>query len=952
MASQNLDCTGDGAAVSTQSAGTDNSVSGGFVIVATTPPEGMTDGLIPSPGASGMTATDPVGTGVAQAVDAAAAEAQFGVTGAGVKIGILSDSFNALGGAAQDEADGALPASGVTVLAEGPAGSTDEGRAMAEIVHSIAPGAQLLFATADGGEQAFANNITALVNAGAKIIVDDFTYFAEPFFQDGGPIDQAIEAAEAKGVQFFTSAGNEASNFLEGNFNPITTTLPGSAQQVVAENFGNGIALQRITLGANTNIVFDLQWAQPFGSFGTGQSAQNSLALEFFDPSNGNSLVVSTGSNDVVGGDPVQVVGITNTSDTPVDIDVAIVENGGTTPTGQLFKLIAIGDGQPVTIDSASAGIGSGTVFGHHEIPAEDAVGAVDFTNTPAFGVNPAQIEPFSSAGPGEILFGNNGLPLASPEDPGQVDFAAPNGEATCLPADSGLNPFFGTSAAAPVAAAIAALVDQEDPALTFQQVTNILKESSLPMPQDPAAAVGAGLIQADTAVALAQSLSPDAATTIGTGTNFFDDGESDRFQRLDATGQLQVVPQNGSPLPLTANGSPVTISSSTAVIGAGEDFFGSGDGRAIFLLSQGQLSALEFNPSTGIEQAALSFTNWADSAGTTVIGAGEDYLRGGQRDVFQRLSSGQLEMGQFNSSGAADYALFFTNWAVDPTTTVIGAGEDFLGSGEQDVFFHLSDGQLELGEFNSSGVADYALFFTNWAIDSETTVIGAGEDYLGSGERDVFQRLGTGQLEMGQFNGSGVADYALFFTNWGVDTGTTVIGAGEDLLRSGQRDIFFRVSSGQLEMGQFTSSGQADAALFFTNSDGSAFTVDTGTRVVGVGVDSRNNLSEVTLQLGSGAIETFDLSNTRLTSTSAGASLGSTTNSSITAALQGANGVVTSDMSNNSLAGGSIESQVSQLTQAMAAFAPLSGGVGFGAPGQISDTVFSQIGVASTHRT
>jgi hypothetical protein len=307
----------------------------------------MTDSIVPSLTAVGGTAaTDPVGTGVAQAINAGAATTQFGVTGAGVKIGILSDSFNVLGGAAQDEADGALPASGVTVVAEGPAGSTDEGRAMAEIVHGIAPGAQLLFATAKGGEQAFANNITALVNAGAKIIVDDFTYFAEPFFQDGGPIDQAIEAAEAKGVQFFTSAGNDTNNFLEGDFNPITTTLPGSTQQVVAENFGNGSALQRITIGANASIVFDLQWAQPFGSFGNGQSAQNSLALEVFDPGSGNSLVVSTAGNDVAGGDPVQVVGITNTSDTPADINLAIVENGGTTPTGQLFKLIASGDGQ------------------------------------------------------------------------------------------------------------------------------------------------------------------------------------------------------------------------------------------------------------------------------------------------------------------------------------------------------------------------------------------------------------------------------------------------------------------------------------------------------------------------------------------------------------------------------------------------------------------------------
>src|SRR5215469_6606543 len=207
--SQYPDGNGDAGALPTTPQLAGSAAASTLRIAAVTAPQFLIDGVTMVPPGSSQLAADPVGPGVAQAVNAPAAEAEFGVTGAGVKIGLLSDSFNVLGGAAQDEADGALPASGVTVLAEGPAGSTDEGRAMAEIVHSIAPGAQLLFVTAAGGEQAFANNITALVNAGAKIIVDDITYFAEPFFQDGGPIDQAIEAAEAKGVQFFTSAGNE-----------------------------------------------------------------------------------------------------------------------------------------------------------------------------------------------------------------------------------------------------------------------------------------------------------------------------------------------------------------------------------------------------------------------------------------------------------------------------------------------------------------------------------------------------------------------------------------------------------------------------------------------------------------------------------------------------------------------------------------------------------------------
>src|SRR6185437_212909 len=138
------------------------------------------------------------GTGGSSALLADKLRATFGVDGSGIKVGVLSDSFNALGGAAADYANGNLPAGGVNVLAEGT--STDEGRAMLELVHQIAPGAQLYFATADGGDQNFANNITALRNAGCNIIIDDMTYYDEPMFQPGviaHAIDSATRAARS-----------------------------------------------------------------------------------------------------------------------------------------------------------------------------------------------------------------------------------------------------------------------------------------------------------------------------------------------------------------------------------------------------------------------------------------------------------------------------------------------------------------------------------------------------------------------------------------------------------------------------------------------------------------------------------------------------------------------------------------------------------------------------------
>jgi hypothetical protein len=119
-----------------------------------------------------------------------------GANGAGVKVGILSDSYNFLKGEASGVASGDLPGDGNTNGFTTPVkvlkdfGSdrrpgSDEGRAMAEIIHDVSPGAALSFYTAFESAQDFAIGIAALADDGAKVIVDDVSYFSEPWFQDG-----------------------------------------------------------------------------------------------------------------------------------------------------------------------------------------------------------------------------------------------------------------------------------------------------------------------------------------------------------------------------------------------------------------------------------------------------------------------------------------------------------------------------------------------------------------------------------------------------------------------------------------------------------------------------------------------------------------------------------------------------------------------------------------------
>ena len=163
------------------------------------------------------------------------ARSTFGVNGAGIKVGIISDSFNSLGGYNANIASGDLPA-GVQILQD--SGFTDEGRGMAQLIYDIAPGASLAFATANGGQAGFASNIIALKNAGAKVIVDDVSYFAEPMFQDG-VIAQAVDQVAAAGTVYFSAAANNGHKGYEAAYLSSGTTQIIGGRPETLHNFNS-----------------------------------------------------------------------------------------------------------------------------------------------------------------------------------------------------------------------------------------------------------------------------------------------------------------------------------------------------------------------------------------------------------------------------------------------------------------------------------------------------------------------------------------------------------------------------------------------------------------------------------------------------------------------------------------------------------------------------------------
>lgn len=499
-------------------------------------------------------ATGPLGVNLARET--------FGVDGTGVTIGIISDSFNSgkpsPSNPATDIAAGLLPGPGnpcgyetpVEVLADLnidiDGRGDDEGRAMAQLVHGIAPGAKLIFHTGtQHGEESMAEGIVALAEAGATVIVDDIGFRTAPHFQQG-VISAAITHVQSQGVAYYSSAGNGNSIGREGGstnraISAWQTTafrssacpewvVPPSVQQVTWECLdfdpaGGGDPTDTLTFDAPATPIISVSWAEPM--FGLSNMMIPQL---YVDGGSGPELV--SGLNIATPTNPVVLASLTSeTRSVQGDVELVIMR--------------PINPDLPITAPAIWTSLEDGTdelaAREHHLSVGADTVGLVSnghAADGSAIGVaavnwrTPDSPESFTSPGAGTmyfepVQFGPDAQSVPAPayaqplSTPGP-QIAAVNGNRTnffggAIDGEPGWY-FFGTSAAAPNAAAVHALALQYAPGLTADHIaqtafatTNALRNPLAPAITD-AEYFGSGLINAH---ALLNQLPPHASTEL-----------------------------------------------------------------------------------------------------------------------------------------------------------------------------------------------------------------------------------------------------------------------------------------------------------------------------------------------------------------------------------------------------------------------------------------------------
>ncbi len=464
-------------------------------------------------------------------INAAQARSIFNLSGEGIRIGVLSDSiadrsktgrmFNGflLGTSSQMKLD--LPVN-IKIIDEGDGFGDDEGAAMMELIHDLAPGADFSFAAVRYNYSVFADNIRKLWNDPGyecDILVDDINFLQEPIYQNG-PIALAAMEAVANGAPYFTAAGNFGDNGHDRLFTDVSSvndhSFPPNGNDF--HDFGKACGLSSDThlsihMPHLSSVAITLHWDEPYGGvFAEGIGAESDLDLyltsdEILPLSENNILASSVnfqGEEDNPSGEPVEVIVFFNQG-SDRDVNIVINHQKGRVPRNlHLYAIFNNGNKAKQVNDKHL--LHDRTIMGHMIAPGVTTVAAIPIKEIKRNGefLEPEDIlnvQSFSALGGFlPVFFSDDGLTrLDEPQLILKPDLAGPDETSTGV---AGFETFKGTSAAAANLAAIAALMLEAQPSLTPDKLLETLKQTAIDIElEGPDCYSGAGLVDAYNAI-------------------------------------------------------------------------------------------------------------------------------------------------------------------------------------------------------------------------------------------------------------------------------------------------------------------------------------------------------------------------------------------------------------------------------------------------------------------
>ena len=419
------------------------------------------------------------------------AREKFGLTGRGVKIGVISDSSRWL---SEMQSKGDLPST-VKVLAgrDGiDGGDIGEGTAMMEIVHDLCPDASLCFASGGDTEEEMAESILALQKEGCKIIVDDMSFITECAYQDGIAAS-AVNEVVKKGCVYVTCAANkgnkdaDSAGVWEGDFcKDSDFKLEGVEYEMHKFSHGYNNVVVYETDGKYNKYdgysgkKFSLKWSDPLGGSG------NDYMIVFYVTDYYGNPTWRWPSEEEQDGDddPYDMTSIGDLSNVQKVQLVILKKKGAADRCLRLSTHSHAYDTQPQMSCTTE-----GQIYGHNAAESAISVAAIEPTpdNRPFNGSDDAAY--YTSDGPRLMFYDPSGKAYSSgklAKDARKLnkpDVAAAAGVSAWTPEDDGdggslFSPFGGTSASAPHVAAIVGLMLEANPDLTAAQVKEILCKS------------------------------------------------------------------------------------------------------------------------------------------------------------------------------------------------------------------------------------------------------------------------------------------------------------------------------------------------------------------------------------------------------------------------------------------------------------------------------------------